>query len=223
MRVYSEMARDQAHQHTNFQVVGGYLSPVSDDYKKPGLAPGEHRNNMCRLACAKSSNWLMVDDWEVRQPAYSKTADVLDHFNVELNDKLGGVQLESLDPDTDEVVFSQERRKVRIMLLAGSDLIQTMSEPGVWDGKDVKPQYHSQYGAAIDPEPIFFSSTTFSATLAASSSSVRNPKSTSLSSPPLLSILALLSLCTATTSSWSRKWSATTFLQPKSASSSAAT
>lgn len=38
-----EMAKDYARQNTNFEVVGGYLSPVSDEYKKPGLISAFHR------------------------------------------------------------------------------------------------------------------------------------------------------------------------------------
>lgn len=37
------MADDYVKHSTNFEVVGGYLSPVSDAYRKQGLAPGEHR------------------------------------------------------------------------------------------------------------------------------------------------------------------------------------
>jgi nicotinamide mononucleotide adenylyltransferase len=126
------VARDHALMETDFQVVGGYLSAVSDEYKKPGLAPAIHRVNMCRLAVRKSSDWLMVDPWEALvQTEYSKTADVLDHFEEEINGKRRGIPV--LDEDGNEV----ERRKARIMLLAGSDLIQTMSEPGVWDEKDL--------------------------------------------------------------------------------------
>ena len=38
-----EMAADYAKFKTNFEIVGGYLSPVSDAYKKAGLASAEHR------------------------------------------------------------------------------------------------------------------------------------------------------------------------------------
>jgi nicotinamide mononucleotide adenylyltransferase len=38
-----EMAVDYCRQNTNFEVVGGYLSPVSDMYKKPGLLSATHR------------------------------------------------------------------------------------------------------------------------------------------------------------------------------------
>jgi len=38
-----EMAKDYVRQNTNFEIVGGYLSPVSDMYKKPGLQSAQHR------------------------------------------------------------------------------------------------------------------------------------------------------------------------------------
>lgn len=38
-----EMAKDYIRQNTDFEIVGGYLSPVSDMYKKPGLLSAQHR------------------------------------------------------------------------------------------------------------------------------------------------------------------------------------
>ena len=38
-----EMAVDYARQNTDFEVMGGYMSPVSDQYKKPGLLSAHHR------------------------------------------------------------------------------------------------------------------------------------------------------------------------------------
>ena len=38
------MAADYVRISTEFEIVGGYLSPVSDAYKKQGLAPAEHRS-----------------------------------------------------------------------------------------------------------------------------------------------------------------------------------
>jgi len=80
---------------------------------------------MCTLATKQESTWLMVDPWEAFLN-YQRTAVVLDHFNYEINTVLGGVHTRD-----------GEHRDVRIMLLAGSDLISTMSEPGVWSHNDV--------------------------------------------------------------------------------------
>lgn len=80
---------------------------------------------MCTLAAENTSSWLMVDPWEAFQ-SYQRTAIVLDHFDHEVNSILSGVHT------ADGV-----HREVRVMLLAGSDLIGTMSEPGVWSYPDV--------------------------------------------------------------------------------------
>jgi len=112
LRLFS-LARDHARVETDFEVVGGYMSPVSDAYKKAGLAPAKDRINMCRLAVA-SSTWADVDPWEANEPDYVLTAKVLDHFDHEINDVLGGVE----DVDGNKV-------RVKIALLAGADLIET--------------------------------------------------------------------------------------------------
>jgi nicotinamide mononucleotide adenylyltransferase len=72
-----------------------------------------YRINMCQLA-VKTSKWIDVDPWEAIQPNYVPTAEVLDHFHHEINTVLGGVE-----------DIHGERKKVRIALLAGADLIQT--------------------------------------------------------------------------------------------------
>ncbi|KAF5355181.1 hypothetical protein D9756_005470 [Leucocoprinus leucothites] len=131
-----EMARDYVRQNTDFEIVGAYLSPVSEEYKKPGLLSARHRVNMCTLAAEESNNWLMVDPWEAFQ-SYQRTAIVLDHFDHEINTVLGGVQTED-----------GQRRTVRPMLLAGSDLIATMSEPGVWSYSDLD-HILGRYGCLI--------------------------------------------------------------------------
>ena len=51
---------------------------------------------------------------------------MLDHFDHEINTVFGGIATQDGD-----------MRPARIMLLAGSDLIATMSEPGVWSDADV--------------------------------------------------------------------------------------
>ncbi|KAH7105030.1 nicotinamide mononucleotide adenylyl transferase [Auriculariales sp. MPI-PUGE-AT-0066] len=121
-----EMAIDYVRQSTDCEVVAGYLSPVSDAYKKPGLLSAGHRLHMCELAVEHDSSWLMVDPWEANQAEYQRTAVVLDHFDHELNTVLGGVR-----------TADGETKQVRVLLLAGSDLIATMSEPGVWAPQDL--------------------------------------------------------------------------------------
>ena len=121
-----EMAKDYVRQNTEFEIVGAYLSPVNDTYRKAGLLCAGHRINMCTMASERTSRWLMVDPWEAIQPEYQRTAVVLDHFDYEINEVLGGVK-----------TADGEHRNVQVMLLAGSDLISTMGEPGVWSYADL--------------------------------------------------------------------------------------
>ncbi|KAM0723845.1 hypothetical protein Q7P37_000835 [Cladosporium fusiforme] len=119
-----EMAADYARFNSNFEVVGAYVSCVGDAYKKTGLVKAEHRINMCSSAVSQSS-WISVDPWEALHGEYLETAKVLDHFEHEINGVLDGVETPN------------GRKKCRIALLAGADLIQTMSTPGVWAPKDI--------------------------------------------------------------------------------------
>lgn len=110
-----------------WEIVGIYLSPVSDAYKKAGLAEARHRLRMCELAVQDSSLSLMVDPWEATQPEYVPTANVLDHFKHEVNEVRGGIA----GPD------GGKKQPARVALLAGADLLLTMSTPGVWSEEDL--------------------------------------------------------------------------------------
>jgi nicotinamide mononucleotide adenylyltransferase len=72
LRMFS-LAYDYVKANTNFQVVGAYLSPVSDAYKKVGLAPAHHRIRMAELAVqrrTRTADCLMVDPWEAIHAEY---------------------------------------------------------------------------------------------------------------------------------------------------------
>jgi nicotinamide mononucleotide adenylyltransferase len=87
----------------------------------------------------------MVDDWEASMPEYQRTAIVLDHFDHAINTVHGGVSDEdggsswTISAITPTNPVTGTMHPVRVMLLAGSDLIHTMSEPGVWSAPDVSP------------------------------------------------------------------------------------
>lgn len=133
-----ELAADYARHSTRYELIGGYFSPVSDAYRKEGLAPARHRLNMVKLACEETSDRWDVDGWEASRKEYTPTALVLDHFDQEINVRLGGVA----------VPGGTERRRVKIMLLAGSDLLKTMSDEGVWNAKDLN-HILGHYGAVV--------------------------------------------------------------------------
>lgn len=85
---------------------------------------------MCELAVEHTSTWLMVDPWEAGQSEYQRTAVVLEHFDEMLNSP-DGVTGGGL------VMSDGKRRKIKVMLLAGGDLIESFGEPGVWSEPDV--------------------------------------------------------------------------------------
>ncbi|XP_076913002.1 nicotinamide/nicotinic acid mononucleotide adenylyltransferase-like [Bidens hawaiensis] len=114
-----ELARD-ALNSKGFHVVGGYMSPVNDAYKKKGLLPAEHRISMCQLAC-KSSDFIMVDTWEANQSSYQRSLTVLSRIRSFFCDN-------GLIPSA----------LLRVMLVCGSDLLESFARPGVWIPEQVR-------------------------------------------------------------------------------------
>ncbi|KAM3396390.1 putative protein isoform X1 [Capsicum galapagoense] len=74
-----ELARD-ALTSEGFCVIGGYMLPVNDAYKKKSLISAEHRVAMCQLAC-KSSELVMKDPWE---SGTNKITFILSRFCLKL-------------------------------------------------------------------------------------------------------------------------------------------
>nr|GEW17343.1 nicotinamide/nicotinic acid mononucleotide adenylyltransferase isoform X1 [Tanacetum cinerariifolium] len=114
-----EMARD-ALNSKGFQVVGGYMSPVNDAYKKKGLIPAVHRITMCQLAC-KSSEFVMVDTWEAKQSSFQRSLTVLSRIRSFFCDN-------GLIPSA----------YLKVMLVCGSDLLESFSTPGAWIPEQVR-------------------------------------------------------------------------------------
>ncbi|KAF2116979.1 hypothetical protein BDV96DRAFT_611596 [Lophiotrema nucula] len=136
LRMFEEAA-DYCEFETDYEVIGGFFSPVGDAYKKAGLAPAQHRINMTRIAVRDSSQWIGVDPWEPLHKEYMPTVKVLDHFDHELNEVLDGIE-----------TTTGEKRRIHVALLAGADLIQTMSTPGLWAREDLD-RILGHYGAFI--------------------------------------------------------------------------
>ncbi|KAL9164373.1 hypothetical protein ABFS82_06G100700 [Erythranthe guttata] len=114
-----ELARD-ALSSRGFCVVGGYMSPVNDSYKKKDLIRAENRLAMCQLAC-RSSDFIMVDPWEASQSSYQRTLTVLSRVKTSLC---------ATENVSDELL--------KVMLVCGSDLLESFSTPGVWIPEQVK-------------------------------------------------------------------------------------
>ncbi|XP_060189366.1 nicotinamide/nicotinic acid mononucleotide adenylyltransferase isoform X1 [Lycium barbarum] len=114
-----ELARD-ALTSEGFCVIGGYMSPVNDAYKKKCLISAEHRVAMCQLAC-KSSEFVMTDPWEASQDSYQRSLTVLSRIKTAIS----GGNLASTED-------------LMVMLVCGSDLLESFSTPGVWLPEQVR-------------------------------------------------------------------------------------
>ncbi|XP_057443094.1 nicotinamide/nicotinic acid mononucleotide adenylyltransferase-like isoform X2 [Lotus japonicus] len=114
-----ELARDVLNSK-GYCVIGGYMSPANDAYKKKNLISAEHRIRLCHLAC-KSSEFVMVDPWEANQSTYQRTLTVLSRVHSSICET-GLVSRESL----------------KVMLVCGSDLLYSFGIPGFWIPDQVK-------------------------------------------------------------------------------------
>jgi len=124
---------EQAKDYGNAQglnIVAGFLSPVTDAYKKKGLVAAHHRVKMSELA-TESSDWIAVDTWESSQPVYQTTIVVLDHLHFCLNKNL-----------------KQGEEPIQVKLLCGADLLESMNKPGVWAPEDIE-EIVSRYGIVV--------------------------------------------------------------------------
>lgn len=130
------MARDYFDNlKEGFKVVGGVISPVSDAYGKESLVPAKDRLEMCKLAiCSDDNNYLLtVESWEALQLTWTPTVQVMKHFKEEL--------IEAGLPE------------VRVILLAGSDLLDGIENPSIWDPEGVNELLNSFGIAVIERNP----------------------------------------------------------------------
>ena len=107
-----ELAKEHLEGESKASVLGAYMSPVSSHYAKAGLVGETHRIAMCEIA-TEASPFIMVDDWEARQPEWSRTLDVLHSVRTRSRATLGSQDL-------------------RVMIVCGSDLIESFTVPNLW-------------------------------------------------------------------------------------------
>ena len=111
-----EMAKDVLND-LGYTVEKGYLSPVSDSYKKKGLAQAKHRIVMIELAIA-TSPWLQCSTWEAEQEGFTPTAQVLRYISDSHN--------------------RSHSSKAQVFFVAGSDLVKTFLDEKSWAREDIR-------------------------------------------------------------------------------------
>ncbi|XP_035560707.2 nicotinamide/nicotinic acid mononucleotide adenylyltransferase 3 isoform X7 [Canis lupus dingo] len=122
-----EVARDHLHQTGLYQVIGGIISPVNDNYRKKDLVSAHHRVAMARLAL-QTSDWVRVDPWESEQVQWMETVKVLRHHHSELLRSLP--QTEGLDHG--RAGSTARTAGPELKLLCGADVLKTFQTPNLW-------------------------------------------------------------------------------------------
>ena len=105
-------------------MLGGFLSPVSDAYKKDGLASFPHRFALTKLSTS-TSTWVSADPWEGLQPQYTRSYFVLSH-NIQSVRDCYKVQAAA------EAASSAPLGEISMFFLCGGDLFETFYRPGCW-------------------------------------------------------------------------------------------
>ncbi|KAH6651889.1 hypothetical protein BKA67DRAFT_521749 [Truncatella angustata] len=123
-----KQATEWVHQNTHYRICGKYVSPALDVSANREPIPTSQRLEICRMA-ADADQMLMVDDWETRQILPAKTALALHHFRSEI------MTAYMNEPRLRKNTFNPLTMK--IMLLAGPGLADSMLDPKVWSEIDV--------------------------------------------------------------------------------------
>ncbi|KAJ8790696.1 hypothetical protein J1605_021124, partial [Eschrichtius robustus] len=110
-----------------YQVIGGIISPVNDNYGKKGLVAARHRVAMARLAL-QTSDWIQVDPWESEQVQWTETVKVLRHHHSELLRSLPWKE----GPDQGKVDSPAPSAVPELKLLCGADVLKTFQTPNLW-------------------------------------------------------------------------------------------
>nr|XP_060622769.1 nicotinamide/nicotinic acid mononucleotide adenylyltransferase 3 isoform X1 [Anolis sagrei ordinatus] len=131
-----ELARDHLHQTGKYQVIGGIISPVNDDYGKQGLVAAKHRVAMAHLAL-ETSDWIRVDPWESQQRQWIETIAVLRHHYKELLKshhirKLPGENNQPIEKAAGPSFPSSLTGVPELKLLCGADFLKTFQVPDLW-------------------------------------------------------------------------------------------
>ncbi|XP_037132535.1 nicotinamide/nicotinic acid mononucleotide adenylyltransferase 3 [Syngnathus acus] len=123
MRLF-ELARDHMHSTGQYQVVGGIVSPVSDNYGKQGLVLAKHRLAMAKLAL-QSSNWVKVDEWESQQADWTETVVTMRYHHSRI--------LNEFEQKIHEDSSSHSQSMApQLKLLCGADFLENFRIPGLW-------------------------------------------------------------------------------------------
>ncbi|XP_023446230.2 nicotinamide/nicotinic acid mononucleotide adenylyltransferase 3 [Dasypus novemcinctus] len=134
-----EVARDHLHRTGMYQVIGGIISPVNDNYGKKDLAASQHRVAMARLAL-QTSDWIRVDPWESEQMQWMETVKVLRHHRSQLlrrpppEEAPGRAGAPGSRPRQEPLPAAAAVAPAvpELKLLCGADVLKSFQTPHLW-------------------------------------------------------------------------------------------
>ncbi|CAD6993603.1 nicotinamide/nicotinic acid mononucleotide adenylyltransferase 1 isoform X1 [Ceratitis capitata] len=135
-----EIARNHFMERGMFRVIGGIISPVHDEQHKQGLVGGEHRLAMLKLAL-RSSNWIRLSDWELRQTQWTPTVDVLKYHKHCIEYAAKTERGEAREGDYAEWLPAELcacTADVQLRFLLGSDLLETLADTKLWSNEEIE-------------------------------------------------------------------------------------
>lgn len=118
-----ELAREHVVNKLGRPVEKAIISPVGDFYPEKKLVPARLRVEMLRAAVS-GEEWIQVDDWESQQEQWTRTRDLLSHYQQQFGPQSA------------------------VMYVAGSDLIHSFSRPGLWQEEHIR-QILTQHGILV--------------------------------------------------------------------------
>ncbi|KAH1027590.1 nicotinamide/nicotinic acid mononucleotide adenylyltransferase 1 isoform X1 [Dendroctonus ponderosae] len=138
-----EIARDYLHRMGQYEVVGGIISPVHDAYGKKELVSATHRLNMIKLSL-QGNEWVKLSDWESRQETWTRTRQILQYHQNQINAYLKSEN--NVDINEDELKWMPDNisrycgtnQGIIVKLLCGADLLESFGTPGLWADDDIE-------------------------------------------------------------------------------------
>ncbi|XP_022655392.1 nicotinamide/nicotinic acid mononucleotide adenylyltransferase 1-like isoform X2 [Varroa jacobsoni] len=89
----------------------------------------------------RTSDWIRVDDWEISQPEWTCTRDVLKHYEEGFNKH--GI-LSNFSRDQSHL----NSGAIRVMLLCGNDFLESFAIPGLWKADHID-ELTKKFGMAV--------------------------------------------------------------------------
>ncbi|VEN52151.1 unnamed protein product [Callosobruchus maculatus] len=135
------------------EVVGGVVSPVHDTYGKKDLELSHHRITMLKVAL-RDHDWVRLSEWECRQESWSRTRQVLQYHQNQVNAALNSANNNCFDVNESDTSWIPENVKnndvgpVKVKLLCGADLLESFGTPGLWADADIA-EIVGQHGLVV--------------------------------------------------------------------------